>query len=187
MSAGGLRSVELVKNTLVAERTVDGEVPQSAHVALVEEIQSSIGVLGHVSTVGSRLTWSPAAPGTEDRKVVVTVTPRDGRTTVHVEEHLELSGWRLLAPGWGAAGAALLALLAITRLGAPVVAVVALVLLFMTAGGVVTAHSIKNTLADWRAPEVRQLADRLADIAARTAEHPQDVVLGPADRPSTSE
>ncbi len=170
------------QSTLVAERVVQGEVPPSAHLALVEVIQSSLGVLGHVSSVGSGLTWSPAAPGMDDRKVVVTVTPRDGQTTVHVEERLELSGWRLVAPGWGSAGGALLALLAITALGASIPAVVALVLLFATAGGVVTANSIKSTLADWRAPEIRELADRLADVAARTAEYPQDVALAPPDR-----
>jgi hypothetical protein len=50
------------KDTLLLDRAVVGEVTESEHAALVDEIQSTLGIVGHVSTVGKSLTWSPAAP-----------------------------------------------------------------------------------------------------------------------------
>ena len=64
---------------------------------LVDEIQSTLGIVGHVSVVGGSLTWSPAAPGTESRKLVITITPQSGKTHIHIEERFEMSGWRIIA------------------------------------------------------------------------------------------
>jgi len=77
------------KEKLTVDSTVEGDVSQSSHVVLVEEIQTALGMVGHVSILGNSLTWSPAAPGTESRKIVVTITPHAGTTRIHVEERLE--------------------------------------------------------------------------------------------------
>ncbi|MEJ2217894.1 MAG: serine/threonine-protein kinase, partial [Gemmatimonadota bacterium] len=85
------------------DRTADREVPPSEFPRLVDEIQSILRLHGHTSMVGDVLTWTPVGQGS-DRHLVVTVTPRDGRTLVHVEEKFQLEGWKLFTPGWGAAG-----------------------------------------------------------------------------------
>jgi serine/threonine protein kinase len=150
------------KDTLLIDRTVSGEVAASEHPALVDEIQSMLGVVGHVSVVGKSLTWSPAAPGAESRKLVITVTSQSGRTRIHVEERFELAGWRLFAPGWGAGIGALLGagFGALIGLQDSAIAIPAIVTAF---GG---AYSMANAFiripANRRKPQLEQLADRLA-------------------------
>ena len=163
-------TVELRKNVLVAEQLIDGEVPETAFGALVDEIHRSLDIVGHVSTLGSSLTWSPAVPGSEGRKIVVTITPKAGQTRIHIEERLELSGWKMFAPGWGAAGGGLLGLallsLGAARTGA---AVVLMLLLFAVGGALLTARGITKTTADWRRPDLQKLLDRLAELGETVA------------------
>jgi tRNA A-37 threonylcarbamoyl transferase component Bud32 len=163
--------VVLRNNVLVAERLIDGEVPDTAFGALVDEIHACLDIVGHVSTLGSSLTWSPAVPGSEGRKIVVTITPKAGQTRIHIEERLELSGWKMFAPGWGAAGGGLLGLallsLGAARTGA---AVVLMLLLFAVGGAILTARGITKTTADWRRPDLQKLLDRLAALAEEVAE-----------------
>ncbi len=151
-------------------RIVDGEVPESAHEALVEEIQRTLDIAGHVSSIGKSLTWSPAAQGQEGRKVVVTVTPEAGETRIHIEERQELAGWRLFVPGWGAAAGALLTL-PIWHLVAddPNPVLIALTLGFAIAGGITTANLMLWTGARRKHPQLEQLADRLAVLAQAAA------------------
>ncbi|NIU19340.1 MAG: hypothetical protein GWN79_09715, partial [Actinobacteria bacterium] len=70
----------------------------------MREIESTLGIAGHVSVYGDSLTWSPASQGTEERKIVISVGSEGGRTRIHVEERVELSGWRVFIPGWGVGG-----------------------------------------------------------------------------------
>jgi len=155
------------KDTLLIDRTATGEVPASEHAALVEEIQSALGIVGHVSTLGKTLTWSPAAPGSESRKLVITVTSHSGRTRIHVEERFELAGWRLFAPGWGAALGALLGagFGALIGLGETGIVVPAIVTAF--GGGYTMANAFIRIPANRRKPQLEQLADRLALLCER--------------------
>jgi len=88
------RSPEPRRDRVAVDRTVEGEIRESEHEALVDEIQGTLGIVGHVSTVGRTLTWSPAASGEDVRRVIVTVTRDVGRTRIHVEEHLFFTEWR---------------------------------------------------------------------------------------------
>jgi hypothetical protein len=161
-------------------RIADGEVPESAHEALVEEIQKTLDIAGHVSSVGKALTWSPAAQGQEGRKLVVTITPEAGETRIHIEERQELAGWRLFVPGWGAALGALTTL-PIWRLGNdPNPILLVLTLGFAVAGGVTTANLILWTGAQRKHPQLEQLADRLASLAEGAA---RPGLVGPARDP----
>ena len=65
--------VSFAKERLTAERSVDGEISESAFPEVVDIIQEELDLVGHVSTVGRTLTWSPARQGTESRQIVVTV------------------------------------------------------------------------------------------------------------------
>jgi hypothetical protein len=75
------------------ERIVEGEVPESVYEFLVEEIRAQLGDMGNVSTLGRSLAWTtgPVMQGsTSTRAVNVSVTPRNGQTTIRVEEKLGL-------------------------------------------------------------------------------------------------
>jgi hypothetical protein len=159
------------RDALTADRTVEGELPESGYEALVAEIQAALGIVGHVSTVGGTLTWSPAAPAGEGRRVIVTVTRQAGQTRIHVEEHLELTGWRqAVATGAGVGGAAFGALLGLALEGGdpgPLILIpIALGAFWGLFAGV---YSLKDNLRWQREPEVEGLVNRLAAVAAQVS------------------
>jgi tRNA A-37 threonylcarbamoyl transferase component Bud32 len=154
------------KEKLTVDRTVEGEVTAASHEMLVMEIQTALGIAGHVSTLGNSLTWSPAAPGSETRKVVVTVAPRAGATHIHVEERLELAGWRLFAPGWGAAAGALFGFGSGALLGVSEVAVAVQGLICAFAGAFLSVQGFIRIPARRRKPQLEQLTDRLAALVS---------------------
>jgi hypothetical protein len=175
-AAPGRTQIDYRKDTLVLDRTVDGEVTKAAHMAMVNEIQATLDMVGHISVLGDSLTWSPAAPGTDDRKVIVTVTPEAGRTQVHIEERFELSGWRIFVPAWGVGGGLLLGLGAVAALGFGDRAM--LFALLLAPVGAITAVTLflKGKAARHR-PKLVELADRLAtlvEVSARPALEPGD-------------
>jgi serine/threonine protein kinase len=152
------------KEKLLLDRYVSGAVTASQHATLVEEIQSTLGIAGHVSSVGNSLTWSPAAPGTESRKLVITINSRSGETHIHVEERFELSGWRLFAPGWGAAAGGLTGAGFGALLGLGEAAIVIPALIGAFGGGFVLANAMIRVPASRRRPQLERLADRLAAL-----------------------
>jgi hypothetical protein len=77
---------------LVSEEVVEGEIPDSAFPRMVEEIQRRLDLVGHASVIGGTLTWSPAAHSEDTRKIVISVTPQEGRTVVRLQETLEIQG-----------------------------------------------------------------------------------------------
>jgi serine/threonine protein kinase len=171
---GGSRSpaplTQFRKESLLLDRYMPCPVTPSQHAALVEEIQSILGIVGHVSTVGNTLTWSPAAPGTESRKLVITVTSQSDKTHVHIEERFELSGWRLFAPGLGAAVGALSCAGLAALVGVSEPAIVAPLLIGGVGGGFLMANGMIRVPAQRRRPQLERLADRLATLIERAAE-----------------
>jgi serine/threonine protein kinase len=158
-----------VKDKLTIDRTVEGEISEADHAALVAQIQSTLGIVGHTTSLAGTLTWSPAAVGAEGRKIVVTVTPQAGRTHIHVEERFELWGWKFVIPGWGAAAGALLGLGIATFLGVPEGPGVAFpILIGGGSGGFLTANGVIQAMHRSRRPGLMQLADRLTSMAERT-------------------
>ncbi|UCD25639.1 MAG: serine/threonine protein kinase [Gemmatimonadota bacterium] len=157
------------KEKLLLDRYVPRAFSASQHEALVAEIQSILGIVGHISTIGDSLTWSPAAPGTESRKLVITVTPQSDKTHIHIEERFELAGWRLFAPGWGAAAGGLtgLGLGALIGMGEPAFVIPAVIFAF---GGAITmANAMIRVPAARRRPELVKLADRLVELVEKGA------------------
>ena len=74
---------------LVLERTIEGELPADEYEALVLEIQRELGGVGSASTFGRSLQWTMRGVDrrrVSSRTVQVTVTPRNGRTTIRIEE-----------------------------------------------------------------------------------------------------
>ncbi|MEO7104158.1 MAG: serine/threonine-protein kinase [Gemmatimonadaceae bacterium] len=68
---------------LEREVTIDGEVTPDEFGLLVDTIQRSFGELGQVGTLGRSLVWTSQG---SQRKIHVSVIPRQGRTTIRVTE-----------------------------------------------------------------------------------------------------
>lgn len=151
---------------ILTDHVVEGEVPESAYGTLVEQIQASLGVVGHASVVGGALTWSPAAHSEATRSVVVSVTPRRGETVIHIEETLEIRGFRkAIFPVGGLAGGAFGALMGfeILSVGEPAAP-------FMAIAGVIAGISMAFQTAtkldaEQKGPQLTALAARLGDLA----------------------
>lgn len=76
---------------IVLERVFDGELSTDEYEPLVAEIRRSIGEPGQVSVLGRTMSWSAGETGWgrhggRRRNLTVTVAPRDGRTTLRIEE-----------------------------------------------------------------------------------------------------
>lgn len=168
-------------NVIVVERTVDGELPPSGFEAVVEDIQSTLGMAGHVTALGHSLTWSPAAPGEEGRKVVVTLTIRDGRTRVRIEERLELSGWQKVVPAFGATGGALVLLAFGHALGADEGGAMVLAIMGGLGGGFTAVRAVISSMFHWREPDLEALADRIGAMAGEGASLPRADAPGNPD------
>jgi hypothetical protein len=161
--------VSFAKERLTAERTVEGEIAEAAYPEAVDAIQEELGIVGHVSTIGHVLTWSPASQGTESRKIVVTLRPRDGVTALHVEEQIEMAGWRILMPGWGAGAGGLIGLAVTAMLGLPEPAILVTALPGAIFGAMATVRGMINTKARNASPQLQRVLDRLTDLVRRDA------------------
>ena len=153
---------------IVIEREIDGAVPPDAHEDLVADIHRVLGFVGSVSIVGGSLQWNGKVPGFVGRDVRVLIARQHGRTTVRVEEHVELRGGSIFVPGWGAAGGALVTFGVVSALGLPEPTFV-LALPMAIGGAVAAATGTISGLSRRRRPELERLADRLAETAARAA------------------
>ncbi len=157
------------KGRLVVERTIPLEVTDSAYEELVHEINTQLGFVGNVSTVGRSLHWNGTRPGFVGRDVRVTLTRGSGETHVHLEEHVELRGGSIFAPAWGAAAGVLLTLGVGTAVGLPEVAIAITALPVGVAGAVTSATGLIRGLANRYRKELERLADRLVGVARRKA------------------
>ncbi len=150
---------------VVLDSSIDGEVSEEAYPLMVEEIQESLGIMGHASVLAGTLTWSPATPGEESRRVVVSVRSRDGGTKIRVEERFELRGFRKFFVALGGLSGVLAAALVSTVLGMPESAAPALILpavaLGVLGGVVGTIRFEVNT----RRGQLETLAGRLRALA----------------------
>jgi hypothetical protein len=152
---------------IFVNREVEGELPADAHDALVGRIESVLGFAGSVSGVGRSLRWNATVPGFIGRDVRVSVGVEEGKTRIHIEEHVELRGASIFLPGWGVGGGIAVAVLGMAlglypEQALPFIAVPAA---FVGAAGTITG--VISGLVRKRRPELEALADRLASGAAR--------------------
>ena len=154
-----------VPTSLLVEHTIDGEIAESEYPLLVKEIHSVLSIVGHTSTLGRSLTWSPAESGAVGRSVQIRVVSEAGRTWIRIRERLDLVGDNRILPYLGAMGGGIvLALLA----GAMGFADSALILIPGALGGVLgfnlTARSLYARTVKRRRPQLDSLGDRLAAL-----------------------
>jgi tRNA A-37 threonylcarbamoyl transferase component Bud32 len=156
--------VGLFGGTLQVDRTVEGELSESLYARMVEEIEARLGTVGHVSTLAGSFTWSAAAAEGASR-VVVMIKRHEGRTSIRLEERVDVGPRAGLAFGpWVALGA-----LAGGGAGGDGIAVVVLAGLFALTAGLPTLGFIMSNFAERRRAQLEALGDRLAALAGRQA------------------
>ena len=67
------------------EATVDGEIADAEFEVLLRSIRRAMGDAGHMSVFARTLSWSSTG---NERRVTITISSRDGRTTVTIGERL---------------------------------------------------------------------------------------------------
>jgi serine/threonine protein kinase len=150
---------------LFIERVIEGELPETSFLYVVEEIRNALGSAGQVSQLGRSFTWSMGkAP--VDRSLEVSVSVRSGRTRITVHENLSPLLGMVYGPIGGGMGGAGMGILGGIVGGAlsmpallPVLAPVWLGLTYFT-GRTVYARSSGR-----RRTQLSELADRLAALA----------------------
>jgi serine/threonine protein kinase len=147
------------------ERVVEGELPEEDFPLLIEEIRITLKNVGSINTYGKSLTWQTQRdPNVGGRDVHVMVTVRGGQTRIRVEEKIgALAGGLfggIMGGGGGGGGTAVFGSL-FAFVGPPVAA---LGFLAWVGGMYGLARTIFTGVANKRGYELRNLADRLAEL-----------------------
>ena len=92
--------------SVLVEAQVPGEMPESELDLLVDIIRQRLGEAGHVGTIGRSVSWSSSA---KERRLQISIVPRNGRTTIRIDERLgplagALFGGIMGGGGGGSAG-----------------------------------------------------------------------------------
>ena len=172
---------------LVLERTIDGEIPMDEYESLVLEIQREIGGVGQVSTLGRSLVWTMQGASrrrASTRTVQVTVTPRNGRTTIRMEEPLGQLAGGLFGGLMGGLGGGTSGISMGIGMGVFHSALVASGLIGgMVVGSYVLARTIFGRVVRDRGERMQRLMSRLAEQVATTSVRTPEVSR-PAERPA---
>jgi len=172
---------------LALERTIDGEVPVDEYETLVLEIQRELGGVGQASTLGRSLVWTMqgvARRRVSTRTVQITVTPRNGRTTIRMEEPLGQFAGGLFGGLMGGLGGGTSGIAMGIGMGVFHSALVATGLIGgMVAGSYVLARTIFGRTVRSRGERMQRLMSRLAEHVAATAVRTPEVSR-PAERPA---
>jgi hypothetical protein len=151
------------------ERIVDGEVPESEYEMLVEEIRRTFSITGIVTTLGRSLAWTSAASPRPDTRIInVSVVPRNGVTTIRVEEQLQQRAAATFVGTMGVGGAGTMFAIVAALKGA-FFAVAAPLGLGITCLSYITARLIYQSLVNRRTRDLLQLLDRLTTYAVAVA------------------
>ena len=172
---------------LMLERTIDGEVPAEEYEALVLEIQRELDGVGQASTLGRSLVWT--MQGVDRRRVAtrtvqVTVAPRNGRTTIRIEEPLSQLGFGLFGGLMGGLGGGTSGIAMGIGMGVFNSAPIAVGLIggFVT-GSYLLARTIFGRMVRGRGERMQRLMSRLAEHVATTAVRTPEVSR-PAEHPA---
>ena len=155
---------------IVFERVIDGEISNDEFEPIVNEARRTFGDNGVTSVLGRTLAWSTGHTGgrrrARGRQIDLSVAVRGGVTTMRVEEELRntagaLFGGLLGGGGGGTTGISV-------GIGMEVfhsLAAAALVWVAVAGGFYALARGIYGNIESKRNEELRQLADRLEQMA----------------------
>lgn len=170
-------------STLRLERTIDGEISPDEYETIVLEIQRAVGGMGSASTLGRTFQWTSAGTGRRrlsGRMVQVTVTPRNGRTTIRIEEPVSQVARALFAASMGGIGVGLMPLVGVGggALGANLVGPAAAGAAAIGVGAAflgvtyMFARTVFTRIVSRRGETLQTLMSRLAEHVAATAVKP---------------
>jgi len=152
--------------TIVIERVLDGELPDTEYSVLVDETRRLLKNVGQVSQLGRSFSWV-ASPGATRRSLELVVSVRGGRTRITVQENLApLIGAMFGGIGGGMGGGGMGPIIGILvgALHFPGAAMAAIIPLWLGTT-YVTARTAYHFSAKRRAQQMERLADRLAALA----------------------
>jgi hypothetical protein len=160
-------------SVLRLERTIDGEVPADEYEPMVLEMQRLLGGVSTASTIGRTLQFSLAGRNqghASGREVQVTITPRNGRTTIRVEERLGPIAGGIFGGVMGGAGGGLMGPGIAIGAGAFHSALMATGLAGVAIGGsYLLARAIYGRVVRGRGEKLHELMSRLVEHASATA------------------
>ncbi|MGH7537608.1 MAG: serine/threonine-protein kinase [Gemmatimonadales bacterium] len=175
-TSGGasLRPTEPVKSnpwlggptTVVIERIIEGEIPESEYSVMVDEARRFLRNVGQVNQLGRSFSWV-ANPGASRRNLEVVVSIRGGRTRITVQENLApLVGamYGGIGGGMGGGGMGPIMGIFVGALHFPAAAMAMIVPLWL-ATTYATARTAYRLTTRRRVRELEELADRLAALA----------------------
>lgn len=159
--------------TIELDRTLSGEVPEEDFALFVPDIQQAAGGHGQASALGRTFTWQSSTPGGE-RSLQVTVTSRDGRTRIRIEERLSSLAGQLFGGMLGGGGGGIgLGIGLGVGIGALQSAAFAIAWPVSIIGGAyLLARSIYTSTARKRQRVLRDLLDRLTEHVERVSSTP---------------
>ncbi len=166
--AGGPMSFEL-------EAVIPGEMPGQDFDLLVAIIRRRLGEPGIASSMGRTLSWTSTS---RRQSLHLSVTPRSGTTTVHVQENNRTLAGRLFGPIMGGAGGGLTGVVAGIGMGVlhSPLATVAIEL-----GWLATTYGIARTLF---VAKSRKRKETLRQLVGELAAQVQDAIAGERGPPA---
>ncbi|HMA41238.1 MAG TPA: serine/threonine-protein kinase [Gemmatimonadales bacterium] len=152
--------------TVVIERVVEGELPESEYAVMVDETRRFLKNVGQVSQLGRSFSWV-ASGGPSRRNLEIVVSMRAGRTRITIQENLApLVGAVYGGIGGGMGGGGMGPIIGIfvgaLHIPPPAMAVIIPAWLLTT---LATARTAYRFTSRRRVAELEQLAERLAALA----------------------
>jgi hypothetical protein len=157
----------------VYERIAAGAIDAQAWSRIVAEIRRHVDEPGHLEEIGDELIWRSRARGqSSGRDIRITVTPRQGKTLVRVEEKTSVLAGGLyggLIGGLAGAGLGWILPVAIAVLGLPILIPV-LLAGWVWASYLLARTIYRGTLAN-RRPQLEALAEGVVRLCGEIAAH----------------
>jgi hypothetical protein len=159
------------------ERIVDGEVPESEYEMLVEEIRRTFSITGIVTTLGRSLAWTTSPSHSATRIINVSVVPKNGVTTIRIEEQLRAAVAGAFVGTMGVGGVGTM-FATIAALKGAFIAVLWPLGVGVTCLSYITARLIYQSIVKRRTRELLQLLERLTTYAVAVARRDTAVESG---------
>jgi len=151
---------------ILHERIVEGELPESEFLSVVEEIRRVMGNAGQVNQLGRSFTWTLGRTAMR-RDVEVSVSVRAGRTRITVNENLGQLVGQVYGPiggGMGGGGLGLLSGILGGVMHSPTAMLIGLPIWILITFA--TARTTYTRASRRRGRELERLADRVAALVA---------------------
>ena len=157
--------------TLLFERVVEGELPESEYSVLVDEIRRLLQNVGQVSQLGRSFSWVATRGGSSARDLEVAVSVRAGRTRITIRENLgPLIGGIFGGIGGGMGGGGMGPIMGIVVGALDAAAILPILIPAWLGITYATARTVYRYQTARRAMTLEQLADRLAGATSELIE-----------------